>query len=90
LQGQGYHSRSNKHSNALAEAMVADLMNCCPAMARTAREGRLVYDLNFTINAGTSDWNVDLVLDAPASRNPVPAGRRPYRQGSSLNRASGH
>ncbi len=28
-------------------------------------QGRLVYDLNFTLHAGTSDWNVDLVLGAP-------------------------
>lgn len=71
LQAQGYHSRSNKHSNALAEAIVADLLACCPAMADQARMGLLVYDLNFTINAGTSDWNVDLVLGAP------PPGFRP-------------
>jgi hypothetical protein len=81
LQGQGYHSRSNKHSNALAEAMVADLMNCCPAMARKARQGRLVYHLNFTINAGTSDWNVDLVLGAP------PPGTQPPQGGALIGKA---
>jgi len=65
LRASGYHSRSNKHSNALAEALVADLLGCCPAMAEKARRGLLVYDLNFTIKAGTSDWNVDLVIGAP-------------------------
>ena len=65
LRAEGYHSRSNKHSNALAEAMVSDLLAACPLMADRARRGLLVYDLNFTMHAGTSDWNVDLVLGAP-------------------------
>jgi hypothetical protein len=73
LQKLGYHSRSDKHSNSLATAIVADLMASCPAMARKAREGRLVYDLNFTIRAGTSDWNVDLVLGAPPPGVAVPS-----------------
>ena len=89
LQKLGYHSRSDKHSNALAEAIVADLMASCPAMARKARDGRLVYDLNFTIQAGTSDWNVDLVLglrvwrhppkDKPSSGHSPPPFRWPLR-----------
>jgi len=65
LQTSGYHSRSNKHSNALAEAIVRDLLDTCRAMSEMARQARLVYELNFTINAGTSDWNIDLVLGAP-------------------------
>jgi len=65
LRQSGYHSRSNKHSNALAEAIVQDLLENCPAMFDMARQARLVYDLNFTINAGTSDWNVDLVFGSP-------------------------
>jgi len=73
LQKQGYHSRSNKHSNALAEAVVRDLLATCPAAARMAAQGQLVYDLNFTINAGTSDWNVDLVLGAPSPGIAPPA-----------------
>jgi hypothetical protein len=46
-------------------------------MAEDARQGRLVYDLNFTLHAGTSDWNVDLVLGAPSlnSAPPVPEQR---------------
>ena len=65
LRANGYHSRSNKHSNALAEAIVRDLLETCAVMSEAARRGRLVYELNFTINAGTSDWNVDLVLGSP-------------------------
>lgn len=65
LQAEGYHSRSNKHSNSLAEAIVDDLIANCPAMQRDAAAGALVYDLNFTLRAGTADWNVDLVLGAP-------------------------
>jgi len=80
LQDNGYHSRSNKHSNALAEAIVADLLDTCPAMVRMGAEGRLVYELNFTINAGTSDWNIDLVLGAPSP------GVMPPREGARILR----
>ncbi len=72
LQAQGYHPRSNKHSNALAEAIVADLVANCPVIAAGAAAGALVCDLNFTINAGTSDWNVDLVLGPPPPGTPPP------------------
>jgi hypothetical protein len=77
LRREGYHPRSDKHSNALAEALVIDLLNCCPRMTDDARRGLLVYDLNFTLSAGTSDWNVDLVLGppCPGTAPPGPQGR---------------
>lgn len=65
IRDEGYHPRSNKHSNALADAIVADLLRASSDLAKAAASGSLVYDLNFTIVAGTSDWNVDLVLGAP-------------------------
>ena len=82
LRASGYHSRSNKHSNALAEAIVTDLVASCPAMAEKARRGLLVYDLNFTIKAGTSDWNVDLVLGVP------PPPPQPPGNGGAIRRAA--
>jgi hypothetical protein len=65
LQETGYHSRSNKHSNALALAIVDDLVTYCPAIRERAGRTELVFDLNFTLRAGTADWNVDLVLGPP-------------------------
>lgn len=66
LREKGYNSRSDKHSNALAEAIVQDLLQRCPPIAQKASEGRLVYDLNFTIINGTGDdWNIDLVIGEP-------------------------
>lgn len=65
LRTRGYHSRSNKHSDALSEAIAADLIRHCPRIQEKARNGQLVYDLNFKLLAGTADWNVDLVLGAP-------------------------
>lgn len=62
----GYHPRSDKHSNALAEAIAADLLRHCPAISRKAKAGQIVFDLNFTLKAGTADWNIDLVLGAPS------------------------
>lgn len=65
LREYAYHSRSDKHSNALGEAIAADLIKHCPRIREKAEAGEVVYDLNFTISSGTSDWNVDLVLGAP-------------------------
>jgi hypothetical protein len=62
LRAEGYHPRSNKHSNALAVAIVNDLLQYCPKLASKAAAGQIVYDLNFTIISGTAEWNVDLVL----------------------------
>jgi hypothetical protein len=80
LQERGYHPRSDKHSNALAEAIVRDLLSCSAPMAERAAAGALVYDLNFTINAGTSDWNVDLVLGAPPPGTAPPEAGEPIRR----------
>lgn len=65
LDEQGYNSRSARHSNAFALAVVGDLLRSCAPMRDKARRGELVYDLNRTIYRGTSDWNIDLVLGAP-------------------------
>lgn len=78
LRARGYHPRSDRHSNALAEAIVADLMLRCEAMARDAAAGRLVYDLNMDLRFGTSTWNVDLVLGSPSpptAPSPAPITR---------------
>lgn len=74
LQAVGYHSRSDKHSNALAEAILADLVEHCPRIREKARNGELVYDLNFSLLAGTAEWNVDLVLGAPSLGSKAPGG----------------
>ncbi|MBM3463985.1 MAG: hypothetical protein FJX76_17965 [Armatimonadetes bacterium] len=75
LQEHGYHPRSDKHSNALCEAIVHDLLDWCPRLREDAATGRLVYDLNFTIRPGTAEWNSDLVLGHAqlGTRPPDPA-----------------
>ena len=65
LRAHGYHPRSNKHSNVLAEMIVQDLVAHCPKIHEKAAAGRIVYDVNFVLRAGTADWNVDLVLGPP-------------------------
>jgi hypothetical protein len=72
LRTEGYNPRSNKHSNALSEAIVADLIENCPSLAAQAAVGRLVYSLNFDLIYGQSQWNVDLVLGAPPPGTPPP------------------
>lgn len=66
LRQEGYHPRSNKHSDVLAVAIVQDLIRACEPLRRAAGLGRVVYDLNMDLRVGTSVWNVDLVLGTPA------------------------
>jgi hypothetical protein len=65
LRTHGYHPRSDKHSNVLAELIVQDLVAHCPKVREKAAIGRIVYDVNFDLRAGTAGWNVDLVLGPP-------------------------
>jgi len=74
LQLEGYHSRSDKHSNSLARGIVYDLIAHCPKIRQKAKNGELVYALNFTLMAGTSEWNVDLVLGPPELGTEPPKG----------------
>ena len=72
LNSEGYHPRSNRHSNALAEAIVSDLVANCLAIAADMRRGALVYDLNFDLG-GRSNWNVDLVIGQPPPTGESPS-----------------
>lgn len=72
LRSKGYHPRSNKHSDALGEAIVPDLIASCPRMAEHAAVGRLVYALNLKLIYAQSKWNVDLVLGTPPPGTPPP------------------
>jgi len=65
LREKGYHPRSDKHSNALAEMVVRDLLRFCEPLREHAHAGRLVYQLNQTLYTGTAEWNVDLVMGEP-------------------------
>jgi hypothetical protein len=74
LRSGPYKPRSDAHSNALAEAIVVDLVAGCPKLQQAARAGEVVYDLNFNLQYGTSTWNVDLVLGRPPPGSPAPSG----------------
>jgi len=65
LREKGYHPRSDKHSNTLAELVVRNLLRFCEPLRENARAGRLVYQLNQTLYTGTAEWNVDLVMGEP-------------------------
>jgi hypothetical protein len=67
LSKEPYHPRSNKHSNALLEFLLADLLIACPRFQEDARAGKLVYELNRKVRVGTSEWNVDLAVGSPVS-----------------------
>ena len=74
LRQKGYHPRSNKHSDALGEAIVRDLVSTCDPIADRAATGELVYQLNFDVTYGTSTANVDVVLGQPPPGSPPPEG----------------
>lgn len=74
LRLSGYHPRSDKHSNALAEAIVTDLIDSCSVLADKAHVGDVVYDINFDLVYGTAQWNVDLVLGSPPPHTGPPVG----------------
>lgn len=65
LQEKGYHPRSDKHSNVLAEAIVRDLVTHCLKIREAVAVGQIVYELNFALLAGTAEWNIDLVMGSP-------------------------
>ncbi|MBI3669752.1 MAG: hypothetical protein HY237_08240 [Acidobacteria bacterium] len=62
-----YHPRSNRHSNALVEFLLDDLLESCPRFRIDAEGGKLAYELNRKVRVGTSEWNVDLVVGPPAA-----------------------
>lgn len=66
LTAKGYHPRSNKHSNELCEQILRDLLATCKPLAKHAAAGEIVYSLNAKIMAGSTDWNIDLVIGEPA------------------------
>ncbi len=73
LQQEGYHSRSDKHSKSLAEAIVVALMAACPRIALDAHVGRLVFQHNHDVSYGNATWNTDLAIGPPAPGVPLDA-----------------
>jgi hypothetical protein len=72
-----YHPRSDAHSNALCRAVLADLLDHCPPIARKAADGQLVAQLNHTVTVGYQRWNIDLALGPPSGApNPPEEGER--------------
>jgi hypothetical protein len=80
-----YHPRSNKHSNALLEFLLEDLLEFCPRFKRDAEAGRIVYDLNKKVRVGASEWNVDLVVGPPGGSVSAQAKGRAIRQAQPSN-----
>ncbi len=62
LREQGYHPRSNKHSNALSHAVLRDLVERCQLFKLHARVGAIVFEINQRVSVGHSEWNVDMVV----------------------------
>ena len=74
LRDYGYHPRSNKHSDALALVIVADLLKTCEILRSRAAAGGVVFDLNFDLQVKTASWNVDLVFGRPPATSAPSSG----------------
>lgn len=74
LRSAPYHPRSDKHGRVLAEAIVADLIAACNPLAEAARNGRVVWAMNFNLSYGTATWNTDLVIGASPPGTAPPQG----------------
>ena len=61
-----YHPRSSAHGDRLCELVLRDLFEKCDPFSKAAREGRIVYKLNYVIDKGSpTQWNLDLVVGPP-------------------------
>lgn len=68
LETNGYHPRSSKHGDALCNFFLQDLIQDCPSFREAASSGKLVYQLNYTIDRSSpAQWNADLVVGPPKS-----------------------
>ncbi len=83
-----YHPRSNKHSNALMELLLDDLLAVCSRFAEDALTGRIAYELNRKVRVGTSEWNVDLAVGPPARPVSEPRDRSVARSQPSTFRVA--
>lgn len=72
LRQEGYHPRSNKHSNALCRAILEDLQARCHPFAGHAGSGAIVFELNQRVRVGHSEWNIDLLVGPPPTTFPAP------------------
>ncbi len=73
LRAEGYHPRSDKHSKALARAIVEDLVGRCNKIASDAASNRIVFRVNHQLLVGSDEWKTDLAIGtAPA--NGIPKG----------------
>lgn len=66
LRQEGYHPRSNKHSDALSRAILIDLMRNCPKIAADGKADRLVFKMNHNVKFGRVTWNTDLAIGPPS------------------------
>ncbi len=48
-----YHPRSSAHGDKLCELVLEDLSRSCDVFAKAAREGRIVFKLNYIIDEGS-------------------------------------
>lgn len=78
-----YHPRSSAHGDKLCELVLEDLLKNCDSFSRAAREGRIVYKLNYVIDKGSpTQWNLDLVVGPPIEPTRTLSPRREIAAGT--------
>ena len=77
LRTHHYHPRSDAHSNAICLGILDDLLDLCEPLARRAKRGEIVAQLNHTVTVNHQRWNIDLALGPPpGAPQPSPEGER--------------
>lgn len=66
LEENGYHPRSPKHGSASCQFFLDDLLHESDPFKEAAKKGEVVYCEDYTVGAGESEWNTDLVIGPPA------------------------
>jgi len=80
----GYHPRSNKHGDFLAQAVLLDLLASWPRIGQEAADGHLVFKQNHDVTMAGPElaealppearndmsWNIDLAVGPPAGLQP--------------------
>jgi len=66
-----YHPRSSKHGDFLCERVLSDLIFSCRKLREHAAQGKIVHNLNHTVNPKSPlRWTIDLVIGPSHDANP--------------------
>lgn len=67
-----YHPRSSKHGDFICVKLLEDLVYSCDRLRDHATSGKIVYELNHTVDPESPlKWTIDLVIGPPSGEQEV-------------------